>query len=272
MRRKQQLCRLYDLTLSLPATSTPIAAVSPAIRQERIVPYLTGWKYQKALMDKIYSTKIVNAENSFPDSVLLLQHSSVYTLGKGGTLENLKFAPTNSGKEVYRVSRGGEVTWHGPGQLVIYPIIDLSRHKKDLRWYLSNLEDVIIATLLQHGINGARSPINPGVWVDRNKICAVGITCSRWITMHGLALNVDCDLSAYSQITPCGISPEIGGVCSMNQFNQSVSLDSVKTTFLEKFQQQFQFDDYVKGSQIELEQFVQENPEVSKESLTLSTL
>jgi lipoyl(octanoyl) transferase len=281
MIKSKQICRLYDLTR--PATAamnitTPTATIAPLgtskEQQGTLIPYLTGWKYQKSLMDKIYSTKVANSQNYFLDSVLLLQHSSVYTLGKGATVENLKFPhmKNSDGKEVYRVSRGGEVTWHGPGQLVVYPIIDLNRHKKDLRWYLSNLEDVVIATLSHHGINGTRSPVNPGVWVDRNKICAVGITCSRWITMHGLALNVDCDLKAYSHIIPCGISPEIGGVCSMKQFDNSISIESVKTTFLQKFQQQFQYEDMIEGSRSELEQLVFENPEVVKESFTLSTL
>ena len=85
------------------------------------------------------------------------------------------------------MSRGRKVTWHGPGQLVVYPIVDLTRHKKDLRWYLSKLEDIVIETLSRYGIESTRSPINPGVWVKTNKICAVGITASRWITMHGIA-------------------------------------------------------------------------------------
>jgi lipoyl(octanoyl) transferase len=253
---RRQVCKLYDLTT---ATAT--------------IPYLTGWKYQKALMDKIHSTSKFGLP--FPDSLVLLEHSSVYTLGKGGTINNLKFNPYDSqqrnNRDIYRVSRGGEVTWHGPGQLVIYPILDLHRHKKDLRWYLSKLEETVIETLESFHIPAGRSTVNPGVWVERNKICAVGITCSRWITMHGLALNVNCDLTAYHHITPCGILPEIGGVCSMEQFCPTVSLPAVKRVFLEKYQEQFQFE-YLHGEQEELEQLVQENTEVIREAETLSTL
>jgi lipoyl(octanoyl) transferase len=265
--KMRQFCKFYDLTAPV-ASVTRKASPYPT-------PYLSGWKYQKALMDKIHSSSKDGRIDPFPDCLVLLEHSSVYTLGKGGTINNLKFDPSDhqqrNGKDVYRVSRGGEVTWHGPGQLVVYPIIDLHRHKKDLRWYLSKLEDTIIQTLESFEIFGGRSSVNPGVWVGRNKICAVGITCSRWITMHGLALNVNCDLTAYDHITPCGILPEIGGVCSMAQFRPSLTLPEVKEVFLQKYREQFQFE-YVEGTLEELEQLVHENPEVSREAETLSSL
>lgn len=262
----------------LTASSHPISPAvdcnSGAVHTIPSIPYITGWKYQKSLMDKIYSTKIQSSDEigSFPDSLIFLQHSSVYTLGKGGTINNLKFSLEEGNKEIYRVSRGGEVTWHGPGQLVVYPIFDLTRHKKDLRWYLSNLEDIIIETLQHYNINGARSPVNPGVWVDRNKICAVGITCSRWITMHGLALNISCDLSSYNHIVPCGISPEIGGVCSMHHFYPTVSIEEVKSIILTKFQHKFNYDIIEDGQQQELENLVLECPDLEMESKTLNML
>eukprot|EP00602_Paraphysomonas_sp_CaronLab_P005630 CAMPEP_0185028202 /NCGR_PEP_ID=MMETSP1103-20130426/13832_1 /TAXON_ID=36769 /ORGANISM="Paraphysomonas bandaiensis, Strain Caron Lab Isolate" /LENGTH=148 /DNA_ID=CAMNT_0027562547 /DNA_START=270 /DNA_END=716 /DNA_ORIENTATION=+ len=121
--------------------------------------------------------------------------------------------------------------------------MDLTRHKKDLRWYVNKLEDVVISTLNVYGIKSSRSPINPGVWVGNNKICAIGITASRWITMHGIALNITCDLSQYSYIVPCGISPDVGGVCSMDQYLDSpASMNSVSKTLLECYSDEFQVD------------------------------
>lgn len=293
----KRICRIFDLTKSFPSKKIPRPIVEGQIGQELspsipssssnfsssgslpTIPYLTGWKYQRSVMDKIYSTKLIQSSNPlydstnlFPDSLIILQHSPVYTIGKGGTINNLKFSPLNSNHEIYRVSRGGEVTWHGPGQLVIYPIIDLSRHKKDLRWYLSNLEDIIIQTLQEYNINGTTSSINPGVWVDNNKICAVGITCSRWITMHGLALNITCDLSSYNHIIPCGISPDIGGVCSMKQFHSFITFDEVITVILKNFQEKFQYDTLEDGYQDELDELVKENHDLEMEINSLSNL
>lgn len=164
-------------------------------------------------MEYIHISKSNN--KPYPDCVILVEHPSVYTLGRGGTPENIKFNTMSKDSRVYRVSRGGEVTWHGPGQLVAYPIIDLTEHKKDLRWYITKLEESVIRTLHSCGIVGGRSDVNPGVWIGNRKVCAVGVAASRWITMHGLALNVTCDLSPYNSIVPCGISPDIGGVTSM---------------------------------------------------------
>ena len=147
---------------------------------------------------------------------------------RGGTIDNIKFPRSNtestrdiigSRPEVYRISRGGEVTWHGPGQLVAYPLLNLAHpwHKKDLRWYVHQLEETVIQTLAKVGILGERSCVNPGVWVGRRKIAAIGISASRWITMHGIALNISCDLSMYETIIPCGILPAQGGVTSINE-------------------------------------------------------
>jgi lipoyl(octanoyl) transferase len=233
-------CRIFDLTKLSPAD------------------YPQTWRYQKCLVDNLHLSK--STANVAPDSLMLVEYAGVYTLGKAGTTNNLKFKPSEFDGKVYRVSRGGEVTWHGPGQLVAYPIIDLNRHKKDLRWYIRTLEEVIIRTLRVYGIEGIRSDINPGVWVDTRKICAVGVSASRWITMHGLALNITSDLSPYSDIIPCGISPEMGGVCSMLSeqprllAQQSpVSIDvaasqrnklfnDVKSTFVEMFLEEFALD------------------------------
>ncbi len=148
--------------------------------------------------------------------LLLVQHPSVYTLGRGASLNNLKFQPeTNSAHMTIRIERGGEVTWHGPGQVVAYPLFDLNKHKRDLHWFTNGLEQTVINLMKRYSLSGERSEVNTGVWVGKNKISAIGVTASRWITMHGIALNVDCDLRNFEQIVPCGIAAPDRGVCSM---------------------------------------------------------
>ena len=159
------------------------------------------------------------------DAVLLLEHPPVFTLGRGATEDNIKFdrssAASTSGQfpDVHRVERGGEVTYHGPGQLVMYPVINLNRHKRDLHWYMRQCEEVVIRTLADYGIEGTRDPEYTGVWVagGTRKIAAMGFSVSRWVTMHGLALNVDADLTPFDFIVPCGIDEAGRGVTSMRE-------------------------------------------------------
>eukprot|EP00752_Nemacystus_decipiens_P006499 g5852.t1 len=143
------------------------------------------------------------------DVLLLLEHPSVYTLGRGSSLDHLRFDPTNpsssGGREVRRTERGGEVTWHGPGQIVGYPVLDLNYYKKDLHWYLRQLEAVVIQVLEAYGLEGERETEHTGVWVDGAKVAAIGLNASRWITSHGFAINVNPDLRAFEAIVPCGI-------------------------------------------------------------------
>jgi len=225
--------------------------------------YETAWRYQRVLAEHTHQQKkacVANKAASWPtDHLLLLQHPRIFTLGRGATQKNLKFEVNEHGMgqsgqpEVLRVERGGEVTWHGPGQLVAYPIMDINNdrpggggdgenttnaHKKDLHWYTTQLEETVI-TLLQappYRVPGVgRHEVNTGVWVSHghgqsqhSKISAIGVTASRWITMHGLSLNVNPDMRDYSLIVPCGIeaeqvreasgpSPVLFGVCSMQQ-------------------------------------------------------
>ncbi|CAM9683782.1 unnamed protein product [Ectocarpus fasciculatus] len=158
------------------------------------------------------------------DVLLMLEHPPVYTLGRGSSLDHLRFDPTDpsslSGREVRRTERGGEVTWHGPGQVVGYPVLDLNFHKKDLHWYLRQLEEVmtparellallctivVIRVLGRYGLEGERETEHTGVWVGGAKVAAIGLNASRWVTSHGFALNVNPDLSAFEAIVPCGI-------------------------------------------------------------------
>lgn len=203
-------------------------------KRGELVNYTHAWHWQKALREFLHQNSSENILSSKdvtythkrsdqalplqPHRLILLEHSSIYTLGRGSTTDNI--INKNNNTDTVRVERGGEVTWHGPGQLVVYPILDLTQSplKKDLRWLVSSLEEVVIQTLDKtYNIKSGRVDINSGVWVDRNKICAVGITASRWITMHGLALNINPNMSHYGHIIPCGISDPNYGVTSIDE-------------------------------------------------------
>eukprot|EP00891_Asterochloris_glomerata_P001383 jgi/Astpho2/1383/gw1.00025.156.1_t len=142
-----------------------------------------------------------------PGVLLLLQHPSVYTLaGAGSSQDHLKFDLAHPPHPLHRTERGGEVTYHGPGQLVAYPLLDLHQHVPDLHWYLRSLEEVLIRALARCGLHGERVEGLTGVWCEGRKVAAIGVRARRWITYHGFALNVDLDLSPFAHIVPCGIS------------------------------------------------------------------
>ncbi|XP_057744209.1 octanoyltransferase LIP2p, chloroplastic-like [Arachis stenosperma] len=188
-----RLCELFDL------------------HQEQ-VPYEVAWSWQKDIVKE----KKAQLENKgdCSDTLIVLQHPSVYTLGTGSTKDNLNFNINNAPFNVYRTERGGEVTYHGPGQLVLYPIINLRRHKMDLHWYLRTLEELVIRVLSStFSIQASRVEGLTGVWVGNEKVAAVGIRVSHWITYHGLALNVTTDLTPFKWIIPCGIrNREVGSI------------------------------------------------------------
>lgn len=185
-----------------------------------LIPYEQAWHYQKQLVQ----AKLQNPQ--YPDTLLLAEHPPVYTLGKGASLHNLLQPPESLPCQVYRVERGGEVTYHCPGQLVCYPILDLRLYKQDLHWYLRQLEEVVIQLLAQYGVTGRRIPGLTGVWVGDEKIAAIGIKVKRWITMHGFAININCDLSGFDLIIPCGIKDK--KVTRLSNYCPSVSLPQVK--------------------------------------------
>ncbi|MBI4781303.1 MAG: lipoyl(octanoyl) transferase LipB [Oscillatoriophycideae cyanobacterium NC_groundwater_1537_Pr4_S-0.65um_50_18] len=201
-----------------------------------LVPYETALTWQRSLLT-------ARKQNpTLPDVLLLLEHPAVYTLGQGATLEFLKFDPADSPHLLYRVERGGEVTYHCPGQLVGYPILNLQRHRQDLHWYLRQLEEVLIQVLALYNLKGDRVPGFTGVWVEGRKVAAIGIKVSRWITMHGFALNVCPDLSGFQKIIPCGIEDKPVG--SLAEFIPEINLHQVQqqvaTTFAEVFHLQLQ--------------------------------
>ncbi|NJR51974.1 MAG: lipoyl(octanoyl) transferase LipB [Leptolyngbyaceae cyanobacterium CSU_1_3] len=196
-----------------------------------LVPYSEAWKWQQNLV----AERKKNFELS--DVLLLLEHPPVYTLGQGATPEFLKFDPAQSDYELHRVERGGEVTYHCPGQLVGYPILNLHFYRKDLHWYLRQLEEVIIQVLAGYNLAGVRISGLTGVWVEGRKVAAIGIKVSRWITMHGFALNVCPDLAGFDHIVPCGILDKPVG--SLEQFVPDIKIEQVKRDVIEAFSEVF---------------------------------
>jgi lipoyl(octanoyl) transferase len=175
------------------------------------------WDYQETLFKAILDTKIKNRREdaglTTDNHFLFVEHPHVYTLGKSGDLSNLLLSEpqlTEKGATFYKINRGGDITYHGPGQIVGYPILDLDNFFTDIHKYLRLLEEIIILTLAEYGITTERSPGETGVWLDvgtpfARKICAMGVRASRWVTMHGFALNVNADLGYFDNIIPCGI-------------------------------------------------------------------
>jgi lipoyl(octanoyl) transferase len=221
-----------------------------------IVAYNVAWDYQESLLKanlEQKSKKFVNGVESadfVPDTIhhlLFCEHPHVYTLGKSGHIENL-LVNNDRLKEMnvtfYKTNRGGDITYHGPGQIVGYPILDLERFTTDLGKYMRNLEEVIIRTIADYGIVADRLPGSTGVWLDPDnptrarKICAMGVRSSRWVTMHGFALNVNTDLSYFNYIVPCGITDK--AVTSMEkELGRTVDEQEVKDKLLVHFAQVF---------------------------------
>ncbi len=182
--------------------------------------------------------------------LLLVEHKPVYTLGKSGDASHILINDEERmqrGIEYFKINRGGDITFHGPGQLVGYPILDLEQFKTDLGWYLRNLEEVIIRTMAFYGLKGDRSPGETGVWLDpetpgrERKICAMGIRCSRWITMHGFAFNVNTDLNYFNHIIPCGIEDK--QVTSLQkELGYAIPMQEVKVQLLRNFEEIFDVD------------------------------
>lgn len=197
------------------------------VENHGIVSYIDAWKYQK----KLVKERLENPTLS--DRLILLEHPEVYTLGTGATTDFLHFDPLKSNRQVYRIERGGEVTYHCPGQLVGYPILNLKYYQQDLHWYLRQLEEVIIQVLGNYGLKGDRIAGLTGVWIGEKKVAAIGIKVRRWITMHGFAINVCPDLTGFQAIVPCGIKDK--SVASLAEFLPQISIEQVKVTVAEAF-------------------------------------
>lgn len=215
--------------------------------------YKATWEYQEELFKEIVDFKLQKRnqpETETPNYFLFVEHPHVYTLGKSGDMSNLLLSEkqlADKGATFYKINRGGDITYHGPGQIVGYPILDLENFFTDIHKYLRLLEEVIILTLAEYNIIGVRSEGETGVWLDvgtpfARKICAMGVRASRWVTMHGFALNVNVDLGYFDNIIPCGIRGK--AVTSMEvELGRKVAPEEVKSKiekyFIELFEAEF---------------------------------
>tara|TARA_B100000767_G_scaffold154637_1_gene145464 strand:+ start:14490 stop:15185 length:696 start_codon:yes stop_codon:yes gene_type:complete len=211
-----------------------------------LLEYEDALKYQLKLFNEIVSNKISNRRNKTKiqtkNHLVFVEHNSVYTLGKSGEINNLLINQQdldNKKIKFYKTNRGGDITYHGPGQIVCYPILDLDNFFTDIHKYLRFLEETVILTLEDYGINGSRSQNETGVWLDPNspdarKICALGVKASRWVTMHGLALNVNNDLSFFNHIIPCGIKNK--SITSISkECKKNIEMELVKEKIINNF-------------------------------------
>lgn len=215
--------------------------------------YKETWSYQEELFKGVVDIKIKNRKSNLniqtPNYFIFVEHPHVYTLGKSGDLSNLLLNKEQlEAKEAtfYKINRGGDITYHGPGQIVGYPILDLDNFFTDIHKYLRFLEEVIIKTLADYGIKSERSKGETGVWLDvgtpfARKICALGVRASRWVTMHGFALNVNTNLGYFDNIIPCGIKGK--AVTSIElELNRKVPLEEVKGKITKKFTELFEVE------------------------------
>jgi len=237
--------------------------------------YKSAWDYQESLLqqnvriksgvgrrelsvDKVndplvtthHSTNTLNSELTTQNYLLFVEHPPVFTLGKSGNVNNVLLSEerlNEKGIEFYRTNRGGDITFHGPEQIVGYPILDLEKFDTDIGHYLRNLEEVIILTLADYGIHAGRSKGETGVWIDQEikgrerKICAIGVRCSRWITMHGFAFNVNTDLSYFNHIIPCGIQNK--QVTSLQkELGREIDMAEAKEKVKGKFEKVFEVE------------------------------
>jgi len=218
--------------------------------------YKETWDYQSELLQEIVDVKISNRRNDQKEITknhfLFVEHPHVYTLGKSGDLSNLLLNEKQleeKGATFYKINRGGDITYHGPGQIVGYPILDLENFFTDIHKYLRFLEESIILTIAEYGLKGTRSEGETGVWLDvgtpfARKICAMGIRSSRWVTMHGFALNANVNLGYFDNIIPCGIRGK--AVTSMEaELGKKVDVEEVKSKILKHFKVLFEVNEFI---------------------------
>ena len=193
-------------------------------------PYREDWDLQK----KMHKDRINSKIN---DTLIFVEHESVYTLGKNANKDHLLQSKDDS-IDVFDIERGGDITYHGPGQLVVYPILDLTNYQKSVSWYMRKLEQVTIDLLSEYDIKATRSEGLTGVWVGDEKIAAQGVKISKWVTMHGFSINVNTNLDFYDSIIPCGIFDR--GVTSISEIlGKLIDMNQIKMVIIEKFNNNF---------------------------------
>ncbi|TAI48151.1 lipoyl(octanoyl) transferase LipB [Flagellimonas allohymeniacidonis] len=214
--------------------------------------YKETWDYQELLFQNIVDAKIRNRRTESNEDTsnhfLFVEHPHVFTLGKSGDMENLLVDENflkEKGATFYKINRGGDITYHGPGQVVGYPILDLDNFFTDIHKYLRFLEEMVILTLAEYGLKGQRSDGETGVWLDvgtpfARKICAMGVRASRWVTMHGFAFNVNADLGYFDLMIPCGIKDKAVTSLNVELGKKSVDMEEVKQKLLRHFESLFE--------------------------------
>ncbi|KOY86052.1 octanoyltransferase [bacterium 336/3] len=238
--------------------------MNKSVRVENLgrIDYQKAWDYQTELFDKTVQLKIQNRNNPeteepTPNYFLFCEHPHVYTLGKSGSIDNLLLDEQGLQERhigFYKINRGGDITYHGDGQIVGYPILDLDNFLPDIHKYMRSLEDVIILTLADYGIEAGRINGFTGVWLDYNggknprKICAMGVKTSRWVTMHGFAFNINTDLQFFDYIVPCGISDK--AVTSLHkELGRNIPLAEVQEKILKHFADIFEAEVQISETQ-----------------------
>jgi lipoyl(octanoyl) transferase len=207
------------------------------LQQLGLVSYEDGLRLQRELVAQCKAGAI-------PDTLLLLEHPHVYTLGRNAKKENLLISAEQlaaRGAQVFEIDRGGDVTYHGPGQLVGYPILDLANHRRDIAWYMRCLEEVLIEVVREYGVQAGRLGGAPGVWVGNDKLAAMGVHISRWVTSHGFAFNINTDLRYFDWIVPCGLRGK--GVTSLQKLlGRPVEMDKVIERVVRHFGRVFELE------------------------------
>lgn len=222
------------------------------LRDLGLFDFKKSWDLQEQLFHEIIDVKIKNRREDLqlptPNFFLFVEHPHVYTLGKSGDLDNLLISSKKLsaiGASFYKINRGGDITYHGPGQVVGYPILDLENFFSDIHKYLRFLEEMVILTLAEYGLKAERSKGETGVWLDvgtpfARKICAMGVRASRWVTMHGFALNVNADLGYFDHMIPCGIKGKAVTSLNVELGKSEVSTEEVKQKLLKHFVRLFE--------------------------------
>jgi len=232
-------------------TSTSTGRQQVVFRDLGVIDYHEAWSIQTKLKDELITDKRAHQQGTIPHSLIFCCHPPVYTLGKSGDLENLRVDDQGLKRikaTFVKINRGGDITYHGPGQIVGYPILDLDRFFTDVHRYVRSLEQAVIDLLATYGIEGKRLDGFTGVWLSDDeqhwrKICAIGVHLSRWVTMHGFAFNVNTDLSYFEHIIPCGISEEGMAVTSLEkELGKKMDVEDVKLRLKDIFARIFEFD------------------------------
>lgn len=201
---------------------------------KELVQFETAWNWQSSWREDLLRDPFMS------QAIWLLEHHSCYTLGRGGDRENILFDTSNSSLDFHRIDRGGDITHHIPGQLVIYLVIDLRRYKTDLHWYLRQLEGVLIDTLKVLDLPGERMQGFTGVWCEGYKVASIGVGCRRWVTQHGMALNISCELEGFNKVLPCGLDSSTVG--KLEQWIPGITVEEVCPIIKKSLSDRFTLD------------------------------